>query len=318
MKVYIVISSLFFILGSGVSFKLSTYLHSKKTIAQTHFNAQENDTINNTSSNEQCIQIKNNQYASHKNHPSNNKSTHQQSNSTHTTASSFDIAAAHIQQHISNDNPLTQSQWSAIKNTPGAATFLLNELNNTFDPEQRKKIEVIMRNLPKSEKILITQQLVNETNETDRRLAYALLKKTPTASLPTNVAESVAYNLYQETTPDALIDNLSIVRKITSSQMDTHGVLSHVNQLTQHQDANVRAQALDTLSYMDNSQETLRVVMQGLEDNNPTVRQAAAIALFNYDELNEDAYNKLLDISNDLGEDNKVKEEILAYLSSEG
>lgn len=320
MKAYTVIAAIFFILGGGVSLKLSTYFQSEEQTAQQDYSFNDKYESQHNTHNEQCNYSEKNQYtASHKNGTKyvNNQKSKNQKNNTNQHASTLKHAANNIKQHLESNNTLTKDQWTAIKSAPGAATYLLDELNNTFDPQQRKKIEVMMRNLPKSEKLLLTQKLVNETNENDRRLAYALLKKTPTASLPNNVAESVAYNLYQETTPDALIDNLSIVRKITSSQMDTHSVLSHVNQLTQHQDANVRAQALDTLSYMNNSQDTLNVVMQGLDDSNPKVRQAAAIALFNYDELDEDSYNKLLEISSDLGEDNKVKEEILAYLSSE-
>lgn len=178
-----------------------------------------------------------------------------------------------------------ESVVARLKSDPALRRQLIDEFRQEQDPQ---RLALLARLLGEAGGAAITQlasELIFSGNETSRLLGLQLLRHVqPGNAQARDMASGL---LATEVDPGVLMSTLTALAIPGTVDENSRAVLSdQVALLTSHDDAGVRGVSLDILSRWSTDGRDTPVLINGLLDPEPRVRESAAYALVDHEDQN--------------------------------
>ena len=215
--------------------------------------------------------------------------------------------------------PMSDTDFEAMVARLQADPALLQQLIDEFRQEQDpERLALLARLLGETGGEAVTQiasELIFSGNEASRELGLQLLRQVqPGNAQARDIASGL---LATEVEPGVLVSTLTALASPGTVDADSRALLSdQVALLASHTDAGVRGISLDILSRWSTDGRDTPVLINGLQDPEPRVRESAAYALVGHEDSSDAVVESLFSVARDPDEPKPTRSAAFMALSS--
>lgn len=221
----------------------------------------------------------------------------------HTLAAELDITA--LGQAVIDDQTFEQLVV-LLRQSPDLLLRLVDEFRQETDPVRRDELARLLGEVGGEQVTLAASELIYSGDADSRRLGLELLQQVQPGN--THAQDIVSSLLATEIEPDVLVNTLTTLAVPGAVGDVSRQFLSdQVAYLARHADVSVRSISLSVLSRWNQADQYTAVIVDGLADNSPRVRESAAYSLVGYTGADENVIDSLLSIALDSGEQPRTR-----------
>ncbi len=215
--------------------------------------------------------------------------------------------------------PMSDTDFESVVARLQSDPILLRQLIDEFRQEQNpERLALLARLLGEAGGAAVTEvasELIFSGNEASRELGLHLLRQVqPGNPQARNIASSL---LATEVEPRVLVSTLTALASPGTVDADSRGMLSdQVALLASHEDAGVRGISLDILSRWTTDGRDTQVLINGLLDPEPRVRESAAYALVGHEDENAAVAESLFTVVRNVDEQRATRSAAVMALRS--
>ncbi|MBS0307328.1 MAG: HEAT repeat domain-containing protein [Proteobacteria bacterium] len=165
----------------------------------------------------------------------------------------------------------------AAQSDPAALRKLLQRFDAERDPKARETLRTVLSSIQSPEVLALSTRLTTSSDPAQRQEGFAMLMQLSPDS--PEVRNLVKQALTSEQSPAVLSQAVAALTPTVVASAEAEGIVSQLNQLTQHADPSVRSQSILQLAQWDKSGQLEGRLSQALQDQTPEVRNAAVAAV---------------------------------------
>lgn len=207
----------------------------------------------------------------------------------------YDIAQAPV------DDETVESLVFRLRNDKQLLNDLINEYRAETDPKRLNRLIMILGLTATPETLTLAEEMIYSGIDASRDAGLGLLSRIA----PNNPAAfDIAANLLSsETQPDVLVATMNVLA-IPKNADDNQLALfeAQISQMVNHESVAVRRQSISILSRISNDSNLDPILVNALDDNDASVREAAAFAYAEFPYENPLAIDRLMRIVEDQNE----------------
>lgn len=217
--------------------------------------------------------------------------------------------------------PITDSQYRELRdrlqNDPGLLQRFIDEFRQEQDPERLARLAQLLGDIGGEAVTLMASELIYSGDPAARKLGLSLLQRIqPGNENARNIASGL---LATEIEPQVLVDTLtSLSQPGTVDEQSRNFLAGQVAFLTEHEDSAVRSISLNILSRWSTDDRYTTVLLNGLTDSEPVVREAAAYAMVGHEDSSEQVISTLMQVALDTEADKAVRNAVFLALRRMG
>jgi len=211
---------------------------------------------------------------------------------------------------IIGQSPINDTEFNALVERLRADSQLLQQLIDEFrqetDPQRLTELSRLLGEVGGPDVTLSASELIFSGDAQSRQLGLELLQQVQPGN--SDARDIVSGLLATEVEPDVLVGTLTTLASPGDVEDVARANLSEqVAYLTQHDDASVRAISLNILSRWTTDSRYTAVLLDGLDDSIPTVRESAAYALVGHEDPSQDVLDSLFVVMDNSQEQESVR-----------
>jgi uncharacterized protein (UPF0147 family) len=223
----------------------------------------------------------------------------------------YDIAQAPV------DDATVESLVFRLRNDKQLLIDLINEYRAETDPKRLNRLTMILGLTATQETLTLAEEMIYSGIDESRDAGLGLLSRIA----PNNPAAfDVAANLLSsETQPDVLVATMNVLA-IPKNADDNQLALfeAQISQMVNHESVAVRRQSISILSRISNDSNLDPILVNALDDNDASVREAAAFAYAEFPYENPQAIDRLMRIVEDQNESKGLRRGAAYALKNKG
>lgn len=159
---------------------------------------------------------------------------------------------------------------------------LIDEFRQEQDPERRQLLMQLLGDAGGADVTLLASELIYSGEDDSRQLGLQMLQRARPGS--EDVQQIASSLLATEIEPVTLVNTLTVLARPGNVRSENRDLLvDQVALMSGHADAAVRGISLDIVSRLSTDGRDTPVLLAGLQDSEPRVREAAAYALVNHE-----------------------------------
>lgn len=195
---------------------------------------------------------------------------------------------------------------AAFRHDPVLLQQLIDEFRQETDAKRRLALVRLLGEVGGDSVTRTASELIYSGEAESRLLGLELLQQVqPGNAAAREIASSL---LATEVEPGILVGTLTSLAKPGQVDESSRQFLSEqVAFLTSHEDATVRSISLDILSRWSNDGQYTHVLVDGLSDAEPVVRESAVYALVGLEDVSRNVIDSLLSVAVDTSEDKRTR-----------
>lgn len=214
-------------------------------------------------------------------------------------------------------SPINDADFNAIvkrlRADPQALQQLIDEFRQESNPQRLVELSRLLGEVGGPKVTLTASELIFSGDEQSRTLGLELLQQVQPGN--SDARDIVSGLLTTEVEPGVLVDTLTTLASPGKVDDQARANLSEqVAYLTEHDDASVRAISLNILSRWTNDSRYTSVLVGGLDDSIPVVRESAAYALVGHEDPSQEVMDSLFAVMDNNQEDESVRRGVILAL----
>lgn len=216
-------------------------------------------------------------------------------------------------------SPINDADFDALvahlRADPDLLRRLIDEFRQEQDAGRSQQLMKLLGYAGGAEVTLLAGELIYSGNAQSRQLGLQMLQRAQPGSA--DVQQIAGELLATEVAPEVLVDTLAMLARpgaVASEQRSL--VADQVAVMASHPDAGVRGVSLDILSRLSTDGRDTGVLLAGLTDSDPRVRESAAYALVGHEERSTAVTNPLWQLARDTQESRSVRSAAIMALNS--
>lgn len=202
-----------------------------------------------------------------------------------------------------------------LKTDPVLHAQLIDEFRQELDAGRRAELARLLGEVGGAEATQLASELIFSGDDQSRKLGLQMLRQVQPDSVEArNIASGLLAN---EVEPKVLMSTLTVLANPGTVDKDSRALLSdQVALLATHQSAGVRGISLDILSRWSTDGRDTPVLLNGLQDPEPRVRESAAYALVGHEDASVTVTQSLLLVVRNTDEQSATRRAALLALRS--
>jgi len=223
----------------------------------------------------------------------------------------YDIAQAPV------DDETVESLVFRLRDDKQLLNDLINEYRAETDPKRLNRLTMILGLTATQETLALAEEMIYSGLDESREAGLGLLSRiAPNNPAAFDVAANI---LSSETQPDVLVATMNVLaipKNADDNQLALFG--AQISQMVNHESVAVRRQSISILSRISNDSNLDPILVNALDDNDASVREAAAFAYAEFPYENPQAIDRLMRIVEDQNESKGLRRGAAYALKNKG